>query len=559
MKNKKNIYPPSQKTAVFRLRMLGLRSLDEVGNAREDFSEAFGAGECNESSEGFRFKTPSFRMGEIHSRISILFVLLFSILCSLFSAAYAAKIHPSAGTTSAAFLKISAGARAVSMAGAFAGVCGDPYAVYWNPAGLACLKKSANIGFSHNEHFQGMKREFLVYTVDGEYFDFIKGKALSRGVWGFGLNYFYTPEDMERRSGLNESDPLNPISPVEGEFGAYDAALSASYGFEYGNGWKLGATLKFIRQVIDNESGRSAALDLGALKPVKLFGEDFMSGFAVQNIGPGIKFISERYDLPLVFRAGLSRRIERSLIAFGVEKSIDNYPFLKLGIEQRLSEKLFLRGGYKYRIHGNELGAASGLAAGFGFGMGGFNFDYAFAPYGDLGNSHRFSLSFHFGEIREKKAFDRGVVVMAENKIIPLRRFLYEVTARPVKISAGGILYEVSAKNPLSGVREIFYGAQIRGSADFSLEIAEGKLPAKLAPPGRISVLKSFQVMSGMPNIQGNLRLKFKSEAGKKTVFLYLAPGGWKKAEIRPADSAGESGFYETSVPFSTHFVIGVK
>lgn len=48
-------------------------------------------------------------------------------------AAWAAKSYPSAGSASAAFLKLPVGARAVAMGGAFSGVPGDPYALYWNP------------------------------------------------------------------------------------------------------------------------------------------------------------------------------------------------------------------------------------------------------------------------------------------------------------------------------------------------------------------------------------------------------------------------------------------
>ena len=50
------------------------------------------------------------------------------------------------------------------------------------------------------------------------------------------------------------------------------------------------------------------------------------------------------------------------------------------------------RRGRLYDIY--DMG--SGLTAGFGFRISSLNVDYAFVPYGDLGNAHRFSLSYNF-------------------------------------------------------------------------------------------------------------------------------------------------------------------
>src|SRR5690349_23851614 len=46
-----------------------------------------------------------------------------------------------AGTSSATFLRIGIGARAVGMGETFVAVANDPSAIYWNPAGLASLQR----------------------------------------------------------------------------------------------------------------------------------------------------------------------------------------------------------------------------------------------------------------------------------------------------------------------------------------------------------------------------------------------------------------------------------
>src|SRR5215831_18795257 len=46
-----------------------------------------------------------------------------------------------AGTSSATFLRIGVGARAVGMGETFVAVANDPSAIFWNPAGLASLQR----------------------------------------------------------------------------------------------------------------------------------------------------------------------------------------------------------------------------------------------------------------------------------------------------------------------------------------------------------------------------------------------------------------------------------
>ena len=123
--------------------------------------------------------------------------LKFMVLCAIAAAPYfcadaqAAKIYPAAGSTSAAFLKIGVGARAIGMAGAFTAVADDPYAIYWNPAGLSLLSGS-QASFTHNDYFQDLKQDFMTYSF-GKNLGSESEEWFRRGCWGFGLNYFYTP------------------------------------------------------------------------------------------------------------------------------------------------------------------------------------------------------------------------------------------------------------------------------------------------------------------------------------------------------------------------------
>lgn len=481
---------------------------------------------------------------------------------------YAAKIHPDAGSTSAAFLKIGAGARAVSMGGAFTAVSDDPYAVFWNPAGLAALK-DRHASFTHNEYFQSLGQELLVYTIEGEKLRLKLPAVLKKGTWAFGLNYFHTPKDLERRSGLYESDPLYPISPVEGNFRAYDLAFSAGCGYARDADTNIGGALKFISQTIDNESGSTAALDLGVTRSFNwLGGRLFAAGAAVQNMGPGIKLVSRTYGLPLTLRAGLSHRIPETgaLLSFDVSKTLDNYPFLALGLEQQLTARLALRTGYRYRLHGNELGAWSGFSAGLGLALEKLSFDYAFTPFGDLGNSHRFSLSFKFGEKRAPDLRSPRANVLASEKLKLASLRAYAVTAKPLKMTPSGVQYRLDGICEDSPARAIGMTVFSRGPAPEVFNTAEGELPEKLSAmlPGGYRICSSLQLVGVPGNIQGDLAVEFRpvgaceGSTGWAAIF-FLTEGGWAASSPERISAEGEPPLYRAAVPQSTHYVIAVK
>ncbi len=498
---------------------------------------------------------------------SIALLSLVCIICVRAPAAYAAEIYHAAGTTSAAFLKLGVGARAVAMGGAFVGVADDPYAIYWNPAGLASLEGEKNIGFFHNDYFQGLKQDFLLYTAPAEGLAFLKARELRSGIWGLGFDYFYTPKDMERRSGLNENDPLAPISPSEGKFGAYDMAFSVGYGWKPQKGLSFGAAVKMIRQSIDNKSAASAALDLGVLKDFNWLGEDFTAGLSVQNMGPGIKFISRRYDLPLVFKAGLSRRLPGSgaLMSLEADKPIDNYPSFILGAEYPLISKLALRTGYKYRHTGNELGPWSGFSAGAGLTFNRFSFDYCFSPFGDMGNSHRFSLNARFGRSGGtslkgfKGAAQPGGAMM--NSIM----VAYEVSPKALMLSQRGVKYEIKAVSAASDLYSFSFRMMVRGPVAAGISVAEGELPQTLLSrlPAGARPVKAWEFFSGIGDIQGDIAFELKAvKAGAEEAaysFFYLDRKGWKEAA--PARVREEAGniYLSVSAPFSTHYALVVK
>ena len=128
--------------------------------------------------------------------VLIIMVLSISYTLSAIRYCYAdVNIPPNAGTTSATFLKSGVGSRAVSMGNAFGGLADDITAMYWNPAGRAQLT-NREFSVTHNESFQGIRDDFAGYAF-----------PYKNGVLGIAAYGLYTPNDLERRSGLAIEEP----------------------------------------------------------------------------------------------------------------------------------------------------------------------------------------------------------------------------------------------------------------------------------------------------------------------------------------------------------------
>jgi len=294
------------------------------------------------------------------------------------------------GTTGATFLKIEVGARPVAMGGAFVAVANDANTTYWNPAGLAQLE-DRQITAMHNEWLEDIRYEFLGY---------VQPIRSEKRVHGFGISA------MASYTGSLEARSTETLEP-EGTFGAYDIAVAGAYACKVSKTVSVGANLKLIHQRIEDETAWSGAVDIGLLYTLsgprrKVSKGKFQLGFAVQNIGPGIKFIEESDQLPLNIKAGIARTLElRSIdskltLAFDVNAPIDNVPNAHFGTEfvygKMKDAELAARVGYKTNTI-KDLNALSGLSAGAGFVWKRMAIDYVWVPYGDLGNTHRISLT----------------------------------------------------------------------------------------------------------------------------------------------------------------------
>jgi hypothetical protein len=303
------------------------------------------------------------------------YLLLTAVLVTaLFSSAMA-----SPGQSGGTFLKITPSARAAGMAAGIPGTAGTPFAIYGIPSGLASMH-TAGFAATYINYFANVTYGYIAYATP------LKGS----GVTGFSYSYLLV-DDIEKRGNSEE---------FLGTFNAKDTSLALSYAHPNPfpsilDGLALGATLKMINGEIDQHIAWSAALDLSAdYRPV----ENITVALAVNNMGPGLKYSEERDPLPLKVSAGVAYD-PSALCTVGLqvdEYLVDNTHYVALGTEYRPVHQLALRAGYTAGYDTASLGSTTGLASGIGFSLWSATIDYAFVPFGNLGDTHRLSLGLKF-------------------------------------------------------------------------------------------------------------------------------------------------------------------
>jgi len=287
------------------------------------------------------------------------------------------------GTSGAEFLKIGPGARPAAMGEAFTGVADDIHAIYWNPAGLGTLKDAEMAGM-HMEYFQSIQYEFAAFAYPSR----------EHGTFGFAVTNLHT-DNIDRRT--------QDTDAAVGQFGSSDNAYWLSYGYALSSRLSLGANAKLVHQTLDSSHSNAYAGDGGILYDVAW--HDLRLGASVQNLGSKVKFENEADPLPLTCRLGASAPLlsRRMLVSSDLIIPRDHQMGLALGGEYKhpLAHGITasVRSGYRTD---SDVTGFSGVSAGGGLEVGRAAFDFAWVPFGELGNAYRFGLHLKFGPPEER-------------------------------------------------------------------------------------------------------------------------------------------------------------
>ena len=312
------------------------------------------------------------------------------------------------------------GARSEGMGQAYIALSDDGSAGNWNPAGLSYMQQS-EAQFLYQPWFVDINTSI---TSIGLVFPAIGTVAISLINVGYG--------DMDVTT-LGMQDGTGEL------FSASDLALSVSYARKLAQWFAFGASAKYISSKIWHSSASAVALDLGVLVNTNFFSitgnrdDGLTIGMSISNYGTKMtydgmdllqpidilpdeegnyqgvmgKFKTEQWELPLIFRIGISIKPVKvgphSLtLAVDALHPNNNCESVNMGGEYKLKVPtvgdFYLRGGYKALFMEDSE---------FGFSFGGgvvmrmlnnvaFKVDYAYRGIGILGKVHCYTLGILF-------------------------------------------------------------------------------------------------------------------------------------------------------------------
>jgi hypothetical protein len=293
-----------------------------------------------------------------------------------FAAATAMAGNSKVGTSGAQFLKIGAGARPTAMGDAYTAVSDDVNAVHFNPAGLSQLDR-AQITALHTQWFQGLDYNFGAFAV-----------PTAAGTFGLSASTLKAG-DLDRR-GADESS--------QGTFSDLDSAYGLSYGRGIGETWSVGASARLVRQQIADARASAWGGDVGVLK--RFADSRYSLGLAARNFGQSVKFHGEGDPLPFVVDAGGAGRFINNhlLLALRLSAPRDNDLQYGAGVEwaQGRPEGFRYAARAGYQSINTDPNGATGVSLGGGIGFRRLDLDFAWAPFGDLGNTFRYAVLFRF-------------------------------------------------------------------------------------------------------------------------------------------------------------------
>jgi hypothetical protein len=313
------------------------------------------------------------------------------------------------GTTAARFLNIEVGARAVGMGSAFTTIADDASAIFWNPAGLAQFSR-INVLVNHTSWLTDIGIDFAAIGIPLQQW----------GTLGFGATFL----SMDQMEVTTVAQPMGT-----GEmFDAGSYAFSLSYAKSLTDRFSIGGNFKYIQENIYHSGATGFAFDIGTLFKSQFRG--LVIGASISNYGTKMRMEgrdmliqadvnpliygnneninahleTDSYDLPLMFRVGLSMDIFQNAknqnLVFAVDAlhPNDDTESLNLGLEYGFKKMFFLRTGYRSLF---ARDSETGWTAGVGVWTRIHHFtdvrvDYAYQDFGILKNIQMFGIDLTF-------------------------------------------------------------------------------------------------------------------------------------------------------------------
>lgn len=297
--------------------------------------------------------------------------------------------------TGAPVLLRVATSRGAGMGGAFTAAEASPDALDYNPASAAGLKRP----LVSTSYLRGLSDSYFA-ALSG-YRRVGPVVLMARVLQYDGGSITINQSSGQRFAATAARDAVY----VAGAAMAVPGHESVQAGFAY----------KFVKlKLLDRYETRTHAVDAGARWDTPLRG--FALGAAVQHVGGGVKFASERDPLPMTWRVGAAfsrdfwdlRRLPGAedlegldlLGTVDVTRTRGERVAVKVGVEMGFDMPIMgradVRFGHQFRRD------IEGFTFGLGFREKAWQLDYSLGTIEDLEMRHQATLSFWFGRVEEE-------------------------------------------------------------------------------------------------------------------------------------------------------------
>lgn len=311
------------------------------------------------------------------------------------------------GTTVGQFLLIEPGARIAAMGNAGAALADGIQSVYYNPASLGLLDRR-ELQFTHGEWLAGIDYDYAAFALP----------VTGLGTFFGGVTSLYSGE-------IDVRTVEQPLGTGE-RYDVVDLALTAGYGRTITDRFSAGFGVTYIEERIWHSTLNTWTLNMGTAYRVTDAG--MIIGASLSNYGTRAGFggrdlriqydadpdvygdnsalpaeqYTDEFAVPVLFRVGVSRPFRtgaasRLLVAVDALHPNDNTESASFGAEWSYKETIALRGGYQdLFLEDSEVGLTAGLGVRGRLQGYRFDFDYAWADYGRLLETHRVTFALAF-------------------------------------------------------------------------------------------------------------------------------------------------------------------
>lgn len=314
------------------------------------------------------------------------------------------------GTGGASELLIPVGTRGIAMGEADVSTAMGLEALWFNPAGVATMKNSASVVFSHMTYIADIGVEYGAVAANFEGFGIVTLSLKSLAVGDIKVT------TTQNTDGTGET--FSPQHLVAGL--SYSKQLTEKIG--------VGITGNLISEKLGQVSATGFAFNIGVIYSdlVGINGLNF--GLVMKNIGPQMKFDgaglytqanvtdynrppgfykidAAPFEMPSTFELGvgyLPKFNEQNVVHISGNFAHNNFSGdeYKMGGEYGYNDLIFIRVGYKFSPKNQSEEYIYGLTAGFGvnYQIEGIQLkvDYAFRDVKYFGGNHVFSIALGF-------------------------------------------------------------------------------------------------------------------------------------------------------------------